>query len=128
MLTTSTLRNRLADKLVADGVMKTRAIEDAFRALPRELFVPDATLESAYADDAVYTKQDDGGVFISAASKPSIVAEILEQLQPQPGELIVEAGAGTGINAALIGLMVGPTGHVTTLDVDADLVDGAAGT
>jgi protein-L-isoaspartate(D-aspartate) O-methyltransferase len=38
---------------------------------------------------------------------------------------VLEAGAGTGYNAALIAHMVGPDGHVTTIDVDADLVDGA---
>ncbi|MCZ9340983.1 methyltransferase domain-containing protein, partial [Streptomyces sp. TRM76130] len=34
-------------------------------------------------------------------------------------------GAGTGYNAALIGHLVGPSGHVTTIDIDDDLVDGA---
>jgi protein-L-isoaspartate(D-aspartate) O-methyltransferase len=38
---------------------------------------------------------------------------------------VLEAGAGTGYNAALMAHMVGPAGHVTTIDVDADLVNGA---
>ncbi|WP_240999488.1 hypothetical protein [Streptomyces sp. Tu 4128] len=34
-------------------------------------------------------------------------------------------GAGTGFNAGLLGYLVGETGHVTTIDVDEGIVDGA---
>jgi protein-L-isoaspartate(D-aspartate) O-methyltransferase len=50
---------------------------------------------------------------------------MLDQLQAQPGERILELGAGTGYNAALLAYLVGETGHVTTIDVDDDLVEGA---
>jgi protein-L-isoaspartate(D-aspartate) O-methyltransferase len=43
----------------------------------------------------------------------------------KPGHKILEAGAATGYNAALLGQLVAPGGHVWTLDVDQDLVDGA---
>ncbi|MFB8171436.1 hypothetical protein ACFC60_26190 [Kitasatospora purpeofusca] len=45
---------------------------------------------------------------------------MLEQLDPQPGERIFEAGAGTGVNAAHLGHLVDPDGHVVTVDVDVD--------
>jgi protein-L-isoaspartate(D-aspartate) O-methyltransferase len=35
---------------------------------------------------------------------------------------VLEIGAGTGYNAALLSELVGPTGHVTTVDVDPDMV------
>jgi len=54
-----------------------------------------------------------------------MVAMMLEQLAAQPGEKILEAGAGTGYNAALMAGIVGQTGHITTIDVDQDLVQSA---
>ena len=93
--------------------------------VPRHLFLPGVPLDQAYADEPVYTKTDDGGASISAASQPWIVAMMLEQLDAQPGHRVLEVGAGTGYNAALLAAIVGDTGQVTTIDVDEDLVDGA---
>ncbi|WP_327586957.1 methyltransferase, FxLD system [Nonomuraea sp. NBC_00507] len=119
------LRDELTRRLLKHKVIRTAAVEAAFRSTPRHLFLPDISLEQAYADTPVYIKQDDAGVNISAASQPWTVATMLEQLATQPGDRIMEAGAGTGYNAALMAAIVGDTGHVTTIDVDNDLVTGA---
>jgi protein-L-isoaspartate(D-aspartate) O-methyltransferase len=119
------LRNLLVDQLREQGTVAAERVEAALRAVPRHVFVPTAPLEEAYADQAVYTKQDDSGVSISAASQPTVVAMMLEQLQVERGHRILELGAGTGYNAALLGHLVGEDGHVTTVDVDDDLVQGA---
>jgi protein-L-isoaspartate(D-aspartate) O-methyltransferase len=113
------------DRIRADGHARTPAVEAALRAVPRHLFVPDATLADAYADRPVTIKYDTDGTSISCASQPTVVALMLDQLEAQPGEHVLELGAGTGYNAGLLGHLVGPTGHVTTLDVDDDLVEGA---
>ncbi|MBO4140196.1 methyltransferase, FxLD system [Micromonospora tulbaghiae] len=119
------LRNELTDRLVADNVIRTAAVEAAMRRTPRHLFLPGVPLDKAYADGPVYTKTDAGGASISAASQPRIVAMMLEQLNAQPGHRVLEAGAGTGYNAALLGAIVGDNGRVITIDVDDDLVTGA---
>ncbi len=93
--------------------------------MPRHLFVPDAPLADAYANVPVNIKYDTDGTSISCASQPAIVALMLDQLEAQPGERILELGAGTGYNAALLAHLVGERGHVTTIDVDDDLVEGA---
>lgn len=93
--------------------------------MPRHKFVPGASLEDAYANSPVHIKYDSDGTSISCASQPGVVALMLDQLQAQPGERILELGAGTGYNAALLAHLVGETGHVTTVDVDYDLVQGA---
>ncbi|MQA87715.1 MAG: methyltransferase domain-containing protein [Streptosporangiales bacterium] len=62
---------------------------------------------------------------MSAASQPTIVATMLEQLQAEPGHHVLELGAGTGYNATLLAHLVGNDGQVTTTDVDDDIVDGA---
>ncbi len=50
------------------------------------------------------------------------MAYMLEQLELQPGQNVLEIGAGTGYNAALMAHMVGDTGHVVTIDIDEDIV------
>ncbi|WP_327114379.1 methyltransferase, FxLD system [Streptomyces sp. NBC_01341] len=119
------LRNALVDQIKADGHARTPAVEAALRAVPRHLFVPDTPLADAYDNSPVNVKYDPEGTSISCASQPAVVALMLDQLEAQPGERILELGAGTGYNAALIGHLVGPSGHVTTIDVDDDLVEGA---
>ncbi|WP_406307991.1 methyltransferase, FxLD system [Streptomyces griseoaurantiacus] len=119
------LRNALVDQLRADGHARTPAVETALRTVPRHVFVPDASLEDAYANSPVHIKYDTDGTSISCASQPGVVALMLDQLEAQPGERILELGAGTGYNAGLLAHLVGKSGHVTTLDVDDDLVEGA---
>lgn len=103
----------------------TPAVEAALRSVPRHLFLPDVPLNQAYADDVVSTKQAASGESISAASQPTIVATMLEQLQAQPGETILEIGAGTGYNASLLATLVGDKGRIVTVDVDDDIVEKA---
>lgn len=119
------LRAALTDALRAENIIRTPGVEAAIRATPRHLFLPGVPLEQAYADAPVYTKTDGRGASISAASQPRIVAMMLEQLDVRPGHRVMEAGAGTGYNAALLAALTGDNGRVVTLDVDEDLVDGA---
>ncbi len=123
--TDETLRNTLVDQLIEAGRVHTPHIEAALRTVPRHLFVPDASLKDAYANATVSIKDDADGTSISCASQPAVVGLMLEQLQPEEGEKILELGAGTGYNAGLLARLVGESGHVTTIDVDDDLVDGA---
>lgn len=119
------LRTQLIDNLVEQGCVRTPRVEEAMRTVPRHLFVPNAPLEKAYGNAPVNTKFDESGASISCASQPDIVAMMLEQLDVQPGQNVLELGAGTGFNAGLLGYLVGEKGHVTTIDVDQDIVDGA---
>lgn len=119
------LRNALVDSIRGDGYATTAAVETALRSVARHLFVPDAPLAAAYSDSTVNIKYDTDGTTISCASQPGVVALMLDQLQAQPGDRILELGAGTGYNAALLAHLVGEHGHVTTIDVDHDLADAA---
>ncbi|MCW1099110.1 methyltransferase, FxLD system [Streptomyces sp. RS2] len=120
------LREALAQRLVDSGHLHSKAAIDAFRTTDRHAFLPGVDLESAYKEDAVSIKHDEHGEMISCISAPSIVATQLEQLGAQPGHKVLEAGAATGYNAALLGKIVSPGGQVWTLDVDQDLVAGAS--
>ncbi|MGH3815413.1 MAG: methyltransferase, FxLD system [Pseudonocardiaceae bacterium] len=63
---------------------------------------------------------------MSSASSPSLVATMIEQLAVQPSQRVLEIGAATGINAALLAELIGPTGTVLTIELDDDLAAGAA--
>lgn len=114
----------LVEHLRAGGVLTQPAIAQAFLDVPRHLFLPGLPLDEVYADEAIPTKFS-GGRPISSSSQPSIMAIMLEQLQPAPGQRLLEIGAGTGYNAALLGRLVGPHGYVVTVDIDDDLVQAA---
>ena len=107
-----------------EGRLCSAAVEEAFRAVPRHLFLPGVPLSRAYADEAVAVQTVDG-VTTSSASQPSMMAIMLAQLDLQPGHRVLEVGAGTGYNAALMARLVGPDGRVVAVDIDAGLVEGA---
>lgn len=119
------LRAALVNRLIESGHLCTTAVIDAFRTTERHRFLPGVDLTSAYTEDAVPIKRDDMGEMISCISAPTIVATQLEQLGAEPGHRVLEAGAATGFNGSLLGKLVAPGGHVWTMDVDQDLVDGA---
>ena len=114
-------RARLVADLLRDGRVRSPAVQDALMAVPRHLFLPDLAPGRAYADEAVPIKVEDG-VTISSVSQPSMVAIMLEQLAAGPGDRVLEIGAGAGWNAGLLARIVGPTGAVTTVDIDDDLI------
>jgi len=118
------LQQGLVHVLTQGGHIRSRRVEDAFRAVPRHLFVPGVPLEQVYADEVIPTKFE-GDRSISSSSQPAIMAVMLEQLDPRRGQRVLEIGAGTGYNAALLAHIVGPDGYVTTVDIDDDIVEGA---
>ncbi|MGW1676050.1 methyltransferase domain-containing protein [Saccharopolyspora sp. NPDC002376] len=144
---TTALRARLADHL--SGITTTPMWRDAFRTVPRHLFAPqfaihnpaennfvhhdvtapdnerrEAALAAAYTDDTLITRFSEDGTAISSSTEPSLMANMLEALDVQPGHRVLEVGAGTGYNAALLCEALGDS-NITTIDVDSELVDTA---
>lgn len=97
----------------------------AFEAVPRHLFLPGVPPETAYQDEAIVIKRDADGQPVSSSSQPAIMALMLDQLGLQRGQRVLEIGAGTGYNAALISHLVSPGGEVVSMDIDEDVVAGA---
>jgi protein-L-isoaspartate(D-aspartate) O-methyltransferase len=119
------LNHALVDELKKMGCIQTPRVEAAFRAVLRHQFLPGAPLDQVYSNEVVLTKQDQGGQWISSSSQPAIMAIMLEQLNLDPGDKVLEIGAGTGYNAALMAHIVGKSGQVVTVDLDVDLVEAA---
>ncbi len=123
------LRRRLVAELRAKGAIRSAEVERAFRAVARERFIAGVVaehgLEAIYRDEAFVTKRDARGMPLSSSSQPSLMAEMLELLDVQPGDRVLEVGAGTGYNAALLSHIAGRTGRVTTIDVDPEIARNA---
>ena len=98
-------------------------ILDAFARVPRHLFLPGLPLDAVYADDAVVT-HDEGGVPTSSSSQPSLMARMLDQLEVGAGDRVLEIGAGTGYNAALMAAL---GAAVTTVELQPEVAEPRAG-
>jgi protein-L-isoaspartate(D-aspartate) O-methyltransferase len=118
-------RKRLVAEVLQTSGIRDERIAAALSDVPRHLFLPHLPPEDAYLDDAIVTKRDADGQPISSSSQPAIMAIMLDQLTLAPGQRVLEIGAGTGYNAALMRHIVGPSGTVVSVDIDADVADRA---
>lgn len=119
------LRERLIADLRSLDAICSEPVERAFRAVPRHVFVPEASLEQAYeAERAEITRRDADGVAVSSVSAARIQAFMLEQAGIEPGMRVLEVGSG-GCNAALMAELAGPDGRVTTMDIDSEVTGRA---
>jgi protein-L-isoaspartate(D-aspartate) O-methyltransferase len=119
---------------------------EAFEAVPRHLFVPyyyvgvvggfervwgedpdlrarERWIRGAYADAPLATRVRDGEL-VSSSSQPSLMANMLTELEVRDGDAVLEIGAGTGYNAALLAHRLGDD-LVTTIDLDAEITESA---
>ncbi len=108
----------MIEQLRLSGILQRPEFEAAFRAMPRHHFLPDLSPEQIYADAAVPIKRTSDGQVISSSSQPSMMLLMLEQLDLQPGHNVLEIGAGSGYNAAIMQHIVGPQGTVTSIEFD----------
>lgn len=118
--------SELVDELRADGRLRSPAVENALRAVPRHAFAPaGTTLEDAYADRVIVLADGEDGQPSSTISQPTMVACMLEQLAPRIGQRVLEIGTASGYNAALLARLVGGRGRVVTVELDPELAHGA---
>ena len=83
----------------------------------------EAVLDMVYSDQALITRVDEEGRPTSSTSQPALVAAMLELLEARPGTRVLEIGAGTGYNAALLAELVEDPRLVTTVDIQSDVVE-----
>jgi protein-L-isoaspartate(D-aspartate) O-methyltransferase len=80
-----------------------------------------------YANKPLILFGDDDDNVPSTISQPAFVLHMLDLLQLRPGQKVFELGAGSGWNAALMGHLVGPEGHVYSLEIIPEVATMAAG-
>jgi protein-L-isoaspartate(D-aspartate) O-methyltransferase len=122
------LRTQLVLELERRLLIQSARVREAFLAVRRELFVPEFAaregLAAVYRDEAILTKVRQQRP-LSSSSQPAIMAPMLEQLEVGEGMRVLEIGAGTGYNAALLSLLVGPSGLVVSVEIDAEIASEA---
>jgi len=90
----------LVDSLVAQGWLKTPKIIEAFRNIKREDFLPQDLKKSAELNSALPIGKE------QTISQPLVVAFMMELLDPEPGDKILDIGAGSGYTSTLLGYCV----------------------
>jgi protein-L-isoaspartate(D-aspartate) O-methyltransferase len=81
----------------------TDAVADAARAIPAEAYL------------------GSDGLAVQPVIPPHATQRHLRALDLHPGMRVLEIGTGSGYSAALMGQIVGQSGHVLTIDNDEDL-------
>lgn len=121
------LHTAMVDQIVAElGADLPEPVAAALRRVPRHLFTPGVPVAGAYEDiyASIVTKRSERGTSLSSVSAPWIVAGMLTQLDVRPGQSVLEIGSG-GYQAALLRELAGPSGSVTTLDIDPEVIGRA---
>lgn len=92
-------RRMVEQQIEARGILDRRVLA-AMRDVPRHLFVPAPHDRDAYADAPLPIGNG------QTISQPYIVALMTELLHPSPTGTVLEIGAGSGYQAAVLSLLV----------------------
>jgi len=103
-------------QLRARGIRDARVL-DAMNAVPRHLFVPPDCATSAYTDQPL------GIGYGQTISQPFMVAAMTEALELDGSERVLEVGAGSGYQAAILGRLAR---EVIALELEPRLAESAA--
>ncbi|MBI4114708.1 MAG: protein-L-isoaspartate O-methyltransferase [Candidatus Niyogibacteria bacterium] len=99
-MVSSQSKEDLARYLQAASVLRTRRIIDAFMAIDRKDFLRPEDEDDAYRDEPISIGEG------QTISQPYTVAFMLELLNPQKGHVVLDAGAGSGWQTALLAYIV----------------------
>jgi protein-L-isoaspartate(D-aspartate) O-methyltransferase len=100
-------RSRMVEYQIRSRGISNPHVLGAMREIPRHLFIPPPYNTSAY-DDAPLPIGNGQTI-----SQPYIVALMTELLDPRPEDHVLEIGAGSGYQAAILSILVQ---HVTTIE------------
>lgn len=141
-MTLDQIRRAFAEEVRAVAHLESAALVDAFARVPREQFLGKGPWQIVRVIDRErpyrQTEDDDARhVYHDVAialdperqlnnGQPSALALWIQALAPVPGEAVLHVGCGVGYYTAILGELVGPTGHVTGYEIDAGLAARAA--
>lgn len=113
-------KEELLEELIKDGYLKTASIIEAFKKIDRVKFVPAGEEPHAYENRPLPLPEG------QTISQPLTVAFLLELLEPKRGEKILDVGAGSGWQTALLAELVGEAGKVISVERVKQLQEFAA--
>lgn len=92
-------RHLMVERQLAQRGIQNQRVIAAMGEVPRELFVPEALRELAYEDSPLPIDS------AQTISQPFIVAAMIEAAELEPGDRVLEIGAGSGYAAAVMSLI-----------------------
>ena len=95
------LRGAMVNRLREHYKIQDERVLDVMNRLPRHLFVPEAIKHQAYKDNALPISSN------QTISQPFIVARMTELLELAPNSRILEIGAGSGYQTAVLASLAG---------------------
>jgi protein-L-isoaspartate(D-aspartate) O-methyltransferase len=107
-----------AEQLLPNGVTDERVLE-AMSSIPREEFLSGRLRRHAYENRALSIECG------QTISQPLVVALMTQALAPQPGDVALEIGTGSGYQAAVLSRLCR---KVVTLELEAALAEHASAT
>ena len=108
----------VTEQLLPHGVTDERVLE-AMRSLPREEFLSGGARRHAYEDRALAIECG------QTISQPLVVALMTQSVNPQPDDVVLEVGTGSGYQAAVLGRLCR---KVITVEREPVLAERAAAT
>ena len=90
------LRNKMVEEQLISRGIKSEAVLEAMRTVPRHLFVQKNMQKFAYNDSPLPIGLE------QTISQPYIVAYMTEQIETESGMKILEIGTGSGYQAAIL--------------------------
>src|SRR5262249_57178405 len=93
-------RNRMVQRHLVERGIKDRRVLDAFRTVPRHLFLPLDSQRLAYDDESIPI--DEG----QTITPPYDVAFMTEVLEPKRSDRVYEVGTGSGYQSAILSRLV----------------------
>ena len=105
----------VAEQIEARGVREPLVLQ-ALRDVPRHLFVPEESREAAYNDGPLPIGHG------QTISQPFVVAFMSEAARVRRGDRVLEIGAGSGYQAAVLAAL---GAQVFTMEIVPDLLDRA---
>jgi len=109
------MKEGLIDYWLKSGIVKDKRVIGAFKKVPREKFVLDRYVDDAYLDTALPLIEG------QTISQPTTVMIMTDALEVKKGSKVLEVGAGSGYQAALLSVLVGGKGKVFTIERVAEL-------
>ena len=107
----------LIHQILADGVLKTPSLIQAFLKIDRRNFVKPQYANRSYDDRPLAIRPG------ATISQPSTVAFMLELLQVQEGDKVLDIGAGSAWTTTLLAELVGDKGQVFGTEYYQDVLD-----
>lgn len=114
---TAAARNRMVQRHLAERGIKDPRVLDAFRTVPRHMFLPPESNRQAYDDESIPIGEG------QTITPPYDVAFMTEVLEPKPTDRVYEVGTGSGYQSAILSQLVD---EVYSVEIHKPLVERAA--